>query len=93
MKVKETSREVLNRVTVKAWTNPEYMENLINNPTKILEEEGFQFPKRNSKVIVHINTDEEIHVVIPTAPEEINFSKEDILKLVAQRLQIDTDPG
>ena len=37
------NNEIMARIVVKAWTDPDYVELMKKNPRRVLEEEGFEF--------------------------------------------------
>jgi hypothetical protein len=49
------------------WEDPSFKEEFMKNPRFYLQKEGIEVPE-NIKVIVHENTDNEIHITIPQKP-------------------------
>lgn len=88
----ETRKEIMNRVIVKAWTDPRYLENIQSDPKSVLEKEGMKF-KKGAKVTVSVESEKNRHFVIPAPPAQIDFSRDEILRLAADRLQVVTQRG
>jgi Nitrile hydratase, alpha chain len=60
-------KKAFSAVIHKIWDNPNYKEEFIKNPRVFLKKEGIEIPE-NVKLIVHENTDNEIHLIIPQKP-------------------------
>lgn len=56
--------EVYNKVIVKAWSDPQFKDQLLKNPEKILREQGIEIPE-GVKVTVCENTDQQFFLVLP----------------------------
>lgn len=52
-----------------AWRDAEFMNRLIRQPKECLEEFGITVPK-GKKISVHVDSDDEFHIVIPSAPPD-----------------------
>ncbi len=78
----------MTRITVKAWTDPDFKSRLLSEPMEILENEGVKMPKSKIKVHFHENTSHERHFVLPAPPEVLTLRDKDLTVLAAQRLAI-----
>ncbi len=56
----------LQSVAAKALDNEGYCQELVNDPATVLSREGFHIPA-GVKVVVHQNTQTEIHLVLPSS--------------------------
>jgi hypothetical protein len=50
-----------------AWRDPAFMQELLKNPLPCFEQFGISVPK-DRKVVIHVDTEKEMHVVIPERP-------------------------
>jgi hypothetical protein len=50
-----------------AWRDPEFMKKVLSDPLPCFEQFGIRVPK-GRKIVVHVDTDEEMHVVVPERP-------------------------
>jgi|GEM_PF-1695590 len=55
------------KIISKIWEDPKFKEEFMKDPRFYLQNEGIEIPE-NVKVVVHENTDEEIHITIPQKP-------------------------
>lgn len=85
----ETQQSILKRVIAKAWTNPQFAEQLRTAPREVLELEGMTFAPGEG-VVVHFNDANTRHFTIPAAPAEIEIANEEIVRLAAARMQVVT---
>ena len=88
----ERQHDIMTRVIAKAWTDPKYKEALRVSPKEVLEKEGITLRKAD-KVCVFFNTETERNFVIPAPPLKIDISRDDILRLAAERMQVVTVRG
>jgi len=57
-------------VTLKAWKDPHFAQELIADPLKILTREGYKLPT-GIAITVYSNTDSNINLVLPEKPKEL----------------------
>jgi hypothetical protein len=50
-----------------AWRDPDFMEKLLKEPMVCFEQFGIVVPQ-GRRIVVHVDTNEEVHVVIPARP-------------------------
>jgi len=50
-----------------AWRDQDFMQRLLNQPLECFEQFGITVPK-DRRILVHVDTDKELHVVIPERP-------------------------
>jgi len=55
------------KIISKIWEDPKFKEEFMKNPRFFLQNEGIEIPE-NVNVIVHENTENEIHLIIPQEP-------------------------
>ena len=72
----------MNKVIVRAWTDPAYKSKLIDSPHDALAEMGMNVPE-GTKVTVLQNTAQNTHVVLPVPPANLNEITMDELEAVA----------
>lgn len=58
----------VSKAIAQAWANPEFKKKLVNDPHAALAEHGVQVPEGMSIKVVE-NTDDTVHLVLPSAPE------------------------
>jgi Nitrile hydratase, alpha chain len=64
--------EKLRKMAARAAGDDAYRERLVNDPAAVLQEEGLTVPS-GATVVVHENTENEIHLVLPTQqPEDLD---------------------
>lgn len=86
---KKENQELMARIVVKAWTDPDYVELLKSSPRKALEEEGFQFEKGGDvEVVFHFDTKKTKNITIPTPPDLLKLDRDDLLMIAAQTIAI-----
>ena len=59
--------DVLQAVAAKACDSDEYRQQLVDDPATVLAQEGLEVPD-GVLIIVHENTENEVHLVLPSAP-------------------------
>lgn len=73
----QDQQKIFARVVARAWADDGYKTRLFNDPAGVAREEGFEFPA-GAKVVVHENTGNEFHVVLPAKPEARDLSEEEL---------------
>jgi hypothetical protein len=76
--------QLLQEVVAEALADPQYREELVSNPKKVLKRKGLT-GLENVNVTVHENTSTEVHLVLPPAPEpgdELPLNELDITVLI-----------
>jgi 1,2-phenylacetyl-CoA epoxidase catalytic subunit len=69
--------QILEQIGIRSLEDEEFRRRLIDNPEEVLREEGLEVPD-GVRVYIHENTDEELHLVLPSCrpPEhEVNVVK------------------
>jgi hypothetical protein len=72
--------EHLRRVASKALDDDDYRQQLVNDPAGVLKQEGITV-QDGVNVVVHQNTAQEVHLVLPTGLQEaheLNVDETDI---------------
>ena len=69
------------RVVTKAWKDPKFKKQLLDNPDATLKKEGFDIP-RGFHCEFHENTERVLHFTLPKRPEE-KLSDDQLLKVAA----------
>jgi len=83
------NKDLMARIIVKSWTDPEFKKRLRNDSRRVLEEEGFEFKKgEDAEVRFHFDTEETKNLVIPSAPDVMKLDKKDLLTIAAQMIAI-----
>ncbi|SDU31237.1 nitrile hydratase subunit alpha [Stappia sp. ES.058] len=83
------NREIMARIVVKAWTDPDYAKMLSEQPHRMLEEEGFEFEKGGDvKVQFHFDTKTHKNIVIPSPPDLLKLDRDDLMTIAAQMVAI-----
>jgi Nitrile hydratase, alpha chain len=59
--------QILQDLAVRAADDREFRRNLIDDPDRVLREAGIKIPQ-GVEVIVHENTHDQIHLVLPSCP-------------------------
>lgn len=59
--------EILQELAVRAADNKEFRRELIEDPDRVLRDNGITIPE-GVTVFVHANTEREIHLVLPSCP-------------------------
>ncbi len=59
--------EILQQLAARAADDKEFRQELIDDPDRVLREAGIKIPE-GVTVVVHQNTDDEIHLVLPSCP-------------------------
>lgn len=73
----------LRQVAAKAADDETYRQRLLSDPAGVLQEVGLTVPT-GANVVVHENTEDEIHLVLPTAqPEDLDVNETDVRALSA----------
>ena len=75
--------EHLRRVAAKALDDDDYRQQLLDDPARVLKQEGITVPD-GVNVVVHQNTAQEVHLVVPTGIEdahELNADETDVSAL------------
>jgi hypothetical protein len=57
--------EILDSVTAKALDSEDYKRRLLDDPVKVLADEGLTIPE-DVTVVIHENTGDTIHLVLPS---------------------------
>ena len=65
-------------VTLKAWKDPQFAQDLISDPIKTLTLEGYTLPTGNT-ITVQQNTDANINLVLPQKPMSLQSLDDDEL--------------
>jgi hypothetical protein len=80
---------IMSQLVVKAWTDPDFAKRLQEKPLDVLAEAGLDLEEpRTVKVVVHIDTAETKHLVIPAPPDLLSLPEEQLLMIAAQRISI-----
>ena len=66
----------LAQVVAKAWSDPQFKEQLMKNPEKVLKELGFFIPE-GKQIKICEDTDSILHLVLPEKPKG-EFSMEEL---------------
>lgn len=70
--------EILDAITAKALDNPQYKQELLADPVKVLTREGLTVPA-GVNVVVHENTANTVHLALPRqTPASLDFNDVDI---------------
>jgi hypothetical protein len=72
--------EHLRRVAAQALDDHDYRQRLLDDPAHVLKQEGVTVPE-GVKVVVHQNTAQEVHLVLPTGmkdAQELDASETDV---------------
>jgi hypothetical protein len=74
----------LDRIAARALAEPEFREQLLRDPKRVLRDAGLRIPD-DVDVVVHENTPKAVHVVLPAelVPEESLENQEVDLRLIA----------
>lgn len=84
-----SNKDIMTRIVVKCWTDPDYKEKLAKDPRRMLEEEGFEFEKGGDvKVQFHFDSKDVKNIVIPTPPDILKLDKDDLMTIAAQVIAI-----
>ena len=59
--------EILQQLAARAADDKEFRQELIDDPDRVLREAGIKIPE-GVTVVVHQNTHDEIHLVLPSCP-------------------------
>lgn len=59
--------EILQQLAARAADDNEFRQELIDDPDRVLREAGIKIPE-GVTVVVHQNTHDEIHLVLPSCP-------------------------
>jgi prefoldin subunit 5 len=63
-------------IIVKAWRDEKFRQNLLKNPKKAIEDEFSIKVPAGTKIFVHEESEDSIHLIVPAIPS--NFSAEDL---------------
>jgi hypothetical protein len=72
--------EHLRRIASRALDEDDYRQQLVKDPVGVLRQEGITV-QDGVKVVVHQNTDEEVHLVLPTGfdqAHQLNVDETDV---------------
>lgn len=69
------------KVITKAWKDPAFKKQLLDNPDAALKKEGLDLP-RGTHVKFHENTDKVLHFTLPHRPEG-ELSDQELMKIAA----------
>jgi hypothetical protein len=73
--------EKLRQVAARAAGDDAYRQKLVDDPATVLQAEGLTVPK-GANVVVHENTENEIHLVLPTKqPHELDLTETNVRTL------------
>jgi hypothetical protein len=73
----------LQKVAARAAGDDAYRQDLVNDPATVLQREGLTVPS-GATVVVHENTDTEIHLVLPTQqPEDLDPNETGLVALAS----------
>lgn len=61
--------EHLRRVAAKALDDDDYRQQLLDDPARVLKQEGITVPDQVN-VVVHQNTAQDVHLVLPTGIQD-----------------------
>lgn len=77
-------------VVKKAWADPNYKKDFLENPKKILNQEGFNIGE-NENIYVHEITDQERHIILPKKTDEVpeELKKQEKYYALVQKLWSD----
>ena len=70
--IQEKARR-LGEVILKAWTDEDYLQRLRDDPAAALDEEGIPV-RPGVKVVLHEDTEEVNHLVLPIKPVDLEVS-------------------
>jgi len=71
--------EMYSKVVAKAWSDESFKQRLIADPMTVLTEMGLTVPAA-AKLVVHENTQDAVHVVLPLPPVEQELSEAELEK-------------
>jgi hypothetical protein len=74
--------QLLDGVAAKAAQNKSYRRELLDNPKKVLTEAGLRVPK-DIQIVVHVNTPDTVHLVLPAPAEKVSLREVNVTKLSA----------
>jgi hypothetical protein len=57
----------LAKLMATAWRDKKFMERLLKDPRPVLEEFEIRLPN-DRKIFIHLDSDREVHIVMPAAP-------------------------
>jgi hypothetical protein len=70
--------EKLRQVAAKAAGDDAYRQRLVDDPATVLQEQGLTVPQ-GANVVIHENTENEIHLVLPTKqPHELDVNESSV---------------
>lgn len=82
-------QEIMSRIVVKTWTDPAFAKRLQEKPLDVLAEMGLELEEpRTVKVAVHLDTPDMKHIVIPSPPDLLSLSEENLMMIAAQLISI-----
>jgi hypothetical protein len=74
--------QILNEVAARALDDDDYRQQLIDDPATVLRDAGLEVPD-GITLIVHENTDDELHLVLPSRPgEPLSIEEVDVSVIV-----------
>lgn len=80
-KTKEELDRAWSKIVAKAWTDEEFKEKLMNDPTETLKELGFEF-QPGQKIELHEQGGRVVHLIFPNKPEG-ELSETELKKVAA----------
>lgn len=60
-------KKMCSKIVAKAWSDPQFKEQLLKNPEKVLREQGIEIPE-GKQITVCENTESQFYLVIPQKP-------------------------
>ena len=82
-------RQLMARIVVKAWTDPEFRDRLDNDADNVLREEGLEYPTGSNVHVIFLQDTKELkHFVIPAPPDVLSVDGSSLHLIAAQRLAI-----
>ena len=65
------ANQQLQEIIAKSWSDPDFKQQLIDNPTETLKQQGLELPEgKNIKVLA--DDEQTRHLVIPNPPKDLN---------------------
>ena len=67
----QKSQQQLQEIIAKSWSDPEFKQQLINNPAAVLKQHGIEVPD-GKQVKVVADDEHTLNMVIPQKPDQLN---------------------
>lgn len=76
----------MSEIIARAWTDPKYKTQLLEDPKKTLREAGIDAPK-DIEVVFLEDTEKRKHLVLPAPPSLRDLSDSDLARVAARKLE------